>query len=628
MKPEDPADPPTLPAPSAPARREPDTLVAGGADDAPGARQGVIFADDPTNASGVYVFGEVIGRGGMGEVLLAHDRRIGRDVAVKRLRSGAPTQDEIARFLREARIQARLDHPAIVPVYELGRDASGRPYFAMKRLAGTTLAEVLARGPGTRQRLLRAFAEICRAVDFAHARGVVHRDLKPGNIVLGEYGEVCVLDWGAARVLGDAAGGIATADIDTLEGAAPAGQVLGTPGYMAPEQMQHPDVGRAADVYALGAILFELLTGEPLHPRALAIQSTLSSLTITSPATRRPDRPIPPELDALCTAMLVSEPELRPTARRCADSVEEFLDGDRDLERRRTMAIDLVWRARAALDAGLRADAMRTASRALALDPGAEGAAELVTRLMLEPPRHSPPEAREELRRTEAVGTRRHARAAVPGYLLIAAFLPIVIWNGVLRWPVVLGSTAMALVMAFGAWRLVRVPDRSYPWMLLYALGNALLLGVLSRISGSFTFISALVCFITMSSITYPVFVRRPWGLIALLLAGFLVPIGLEAAGAIPSTWAFIEGGMILRSDAVRVDGAPAIVSILLATVATVVMAGLLSLNLARTNRDAQHRLVVQAWHLRQLLPAAPQAGAGAAVAAVAAAPRASAPAL
>src|SRR5262249_5833224 len=148
-----------------------------------------------------------------------------------------------------------------------------------------------------------------------------------------------------------------------------------------------PEVERAADVYALGAILFELLAGEPLHPRATAIQSTLSALTMTSPAARRPERGIPPELDALCTAMLVADPALRPTARRCAVSMEEFLAGDRDLARRRTMAADLAGQARAAYDAGLRADAMRSASRALALDPGAGGAADLVSHLMLEPPR-------------------------------------------------------------------------------------------------------------------------------------------------------------------------------------------------------------------------------------------------
>ncbi len=604
MKPRAPADPPTLP-PSA-VRDEPDTLVRPGTEP-PSTQTGMIVAEDPTKAHGVYVFGEVIGRGGMGEVLLAHDRRIGRDVAVKRLPSGSPTQDEVSRFLREARIQACLDHPAIVPVYEVGRDQLGRPYFTMKRLAGTTLTEILARNAMPRQRLLRALVEVCRAVDFAHARGVVHRDLKPGNIVLGEYGEVYVLDWGAARVLGDIAGGVVTADIDTLEGAAPAGQVLGTPGYMAPEQLQRPEVGRAADVYSLGAILFELLTGEPLHPRATAIPSTLSPATVTSPATRRPVRGIPPELDALCTAMLVADPALRPTARRCADSIEEFLDGDRDLERRRTMALDLMWQARAAYDAGLPADAMRNASRAMALDPEAGGAAELVTRLMLEPPREPPPELRAAIRHTDADGVRRHARAAIPGFVMIAAFLPlIVVWNGVLSWPIVVGSIANALVMAILAWRLVRVPDRSYRWMLLYMCGNALLLAVMSRLSGSFTFVSALVVLITMSSITYPPFLGRPWVVIALALGGFLVPIGLEATGAIPSTWSLVEGGMMLRSDAVRVDGPPAVASIVLATVATVVMAGVLAVKLARANRDAQHRLVIQAWHLRQLLPATP----------------------
>ncbi len=603
MKPGDPAHPKALSSPSARERDEPDTLVRGGGAEAPSERTGVIFADEPTNTFGTYVFGEVLGRGGMGEVLLAHDRRIGRDVAVKRLTSGAPTQDEVARFLREARIQARLDHPSIVPVYELGREPSGRPYFTMKRLSGTTLADVLVQRSATRQRLLRALVEVCRAVDFAHARGVVHRDLKPGNIVLGEYGEVYVLDWGAARVDHDAPG-VATADIDTLEGSAPAGQVLGTPGYMAPEQLQHPEVGRAADVYSLGAILFEILAGEPLHPRATAIPSTLSSATVTTPAGRRPDRGIAPELDALCTAMLVADPQLRPTARRCAEGIEEFLDGDRDLERRRTMAVDLVGHARAAYDAGLRADAMRAASRALALDPGAGGAAELVTHLMLEPPREPPPELHEALRRTDAHGISQHARTAVPGYLLIAAFLPVIIWNGVLSWPTVLSSTAIALAMALAAWRLVRVPDRSFGWMVIYSCGNALLLAVLSRLSSPFTFVSALVCFMTMAMVTYPAFLRRPWVTIGTHLGGFLIPIALEAARVIPSTWSLAPGKLLLHGAAVRVDGLPAVVSILLATVATIVMAGILSARLARVSRDAQHRLVIQAWHLRQLLPA------------------------
>src|SRR6185436_14122971 len=132
-----------------------------------------------------------------------------------------------------------------------------------------------------------------------------------------------------------------------------------------------------------------------------------------------------------------------------------------------------------------------------ALDPGAEGAAELVTRLMLEPPREPSPELREMLRRTDADGIRRHARSAIPGFVLIAAFLPVIVWNGVRSWPTVLASTAIALGLAVAAWRLVRVPNRSYAWMLLYLCGNALLIAVLSRLAGSLTFGPALTIFIT-----------------------------------------------------------------------------------------------------------------------------------
>jgi serine/threonine protein kinase len=326
MKPEDPADPPTLPTSGA-GRDEPDTLVhgRGSSPDVPSTRQGVILTDDPTKASGVYVFGEVIGRGGMGEVLLAHDRRIGRDVAVKRLRSGAPTQDEIARFMREARIQARLDHPAIVPVYELGRDAAGRPYFTMKRLSGTTLTDILGRGSMAGQRLLRAFVEVCRAVDFAHARGVVHRDLKPGNIVLGEYGEVYVLDWGVARVVGDAAGGVVTADIDTLEGAAPAGQVLGTPGYMAPEQLQQPEVGRAADVYSLGAILYALLTGRPPFAGGVVLDILLQVQKCEPDPPRAVNPAADADLEAFCLRCLRKSPAERyPSAAALARELDRL----------------------------------------------------------------------------------------------------------------------------------------------------------------------------------------------------------------------------------------------------------------------------------------------------------------
>src|ERR1043165_5843394 len=152
-----------------------------------------------------------LGAGGMGEVLLASDQQLGRDVAIKRMLASSPALE--ARFLREARIQGRLEHPAIVPVHELATDSEGRPFFVMKRLTGATLSDMLTATTYSRQKLLRAFADVCMAVAFAHSRGIVHRDLKPSNIMLGDFGEVYVLDWGIARILAE----IAEHDVRRLE---------------------------------------------------------------------------------------------------------------------------------------------------------------------------------------------------------------------------------------------------------------------------------------------------------------------------------------------------------------------------------------------------------------------------
>ncbi len=569
---------------------------------------------EETNVSSVYSMGEVIGRGGMGEVSLALDRKIGRDVAIKRLRALAPTEDDISRFMREARIQARLDHPSIVPVYELGKDQAGKPYFTMKRVAGTTLTDLLTSPTTTRQRLLRAFGDVCRAIDFAHTRGVVHRDLKPGNIVLGEFGDVYVLDWGVARVLEDA---VIAADIEVLEGASDA-QIRGTVGYLAPEALRTPDVERAADIYALGAILFELLAGEPLHPRGdKGIESTLSSVTVLSPWKRRADRPrdnprvvgdlaIPPELDTLCVTMLATEPTLRPTARRVADQVESFLDGDRDVARRATMAKDLVFVARAALVEGRRGDAMRAAGRALALDPEALDAAQLITSLMLEPPALPPPELDAVLREADAKYIRRRARTAMLAYLALAAFLPIAAWNGIRRWDVVLGVFGFAVAMALATIELRRKPNRSFVEMLIYACVNSALLVMLTRLAGPFTFVPALATFMVMSMMSYPAFVARPWTpwvLIGTIVTGFVGPIVLEQVGVLHQTWEIRNGELVSHAGALELHGTSSVTLIIVASLVTIVVAGVHGASSARASRQQQHQLVTQAWQLGQLLP-------------------------
>ena len=564
--------------------------------------------DAPPNTLAAYALGEVIGKGGMGEVVNAHDRRIGRDVALKRLNAEAPSEADVNRFLREARIQARLEHPAVVPVHELGRDAQGRPYFTMKRLTGMTLREHLPTELPASQRMLRAFGEICLAVEFAHMRGIVHRDLKPSNIMLGDYGEVYILDWGLARVFSDTTTDVVTTDIDSLDGHGEPSQLLGTPGYIAPEQLAAgAEIARPVDVYALGSILFEILTQQPLHPRKSqsAIASTLSPLTVVSPARRYPHLEIPVELDALCAEALAMDAASRPSARQIAERVQAYLDGDRDVARRKEVALDELAKARTALDRGERAHAMHAAGRAMALDPACPGAAEMVTALVLEPPQDPPVELRQALRSADAESVRRHARTAIGAYLAIASFLPIAAWNGIRKWPEVLAVFAVALLLAMAAWRIRRSPDRTFVAMLGYAIGNGLLLALMGRMAGPFTFVPALMCVVTMSVMAYPAFIERSWILIATMIASFAIPLVLEAQGLLPTTWDLRDGGLFSHAGALVISGTPTAILVIGATVATVIVAGIHAAALGRSNRSAQQQLVMQAWHLRQLLPAA-----------------------
>jgi serine/threonine protein kinase len=216
--------------------------------------------DDPGQR---YAPEEEIGRGGMGVVYRAHDRELQRDVAMKVLRAG-PGADDLARRLhREARVLASLEHPGMVPVHDVGV-LDGQAFYVMKLVRGRRLDEWAAGGPPLSERL-RTIERICETVAFAHAHGVVHRDLKPGNVMLGAFGEVLVMDWGVAKVLADpVAGSIAPAG-DRAEAETAAGTVLGTPGYMAPEQAAGDTraVDARTDVYALGGLLHFLLAGAP-----------------------------------------------------------------------------------------------------------------------------------------------------------------------------------------------------------------------------------------------------------------------------------------------------------------------------------------------------------------------------
>ncbi|HEU4533034.1 MAG TPA: serine/threonine-protein kinase [Polyangiaceae bacterium] len=211
-----------------------------------------------------YELGGVIARGGMGTILRAFDRRLARSVAVKRLDSNAAAL--AARFAREIRITASLQHPAIVPVYDSGVLPDGRPFYAMRYVPGASLQQVMAgrRGEGERLGLLVPMLAVAEAVAYAHERGIIHRDLKPSNVLVGPFGEAVVIDWGLAK-LDDApeAGPVAGARPGDDPLATRAGAVLGTPRYMAPEQARGEVATRRSDVYALGAMLYHALSGVP-----------------------------------------------------------------------------------------------------------------------------------------------------------------------------------------------------------------------------------------------------------------------------------------------------------------------------------------------------------------------------
>jgi serine/threonine-protein kinase len=221
--------------------------------------------------------------GGMGEVYRCGDDALGRDLALKVLKAELHgNADAEERFLREARLTGSLQHPGIVPVHQLGRLADGRPCYTMKLVRGRTLADLLRDepdGPERLPRLLAVIEKVCQAVAFAHSRGVIHRDLKPANVMVGEFGEVQVMDWGLAKDLHAGAsatesamsGAMSAAEGETGEwvaestGLSRAGAALGTPAYMPPEQAagDWDIVDQRADVFALGSILCEVLTGRP-----------------------------------------------------------------------------------------------------------------------------------------------------------------------------------------------------------------------------------------------------------------------------------------------------------------------------------------------------------------------------
>jgi eukaryotic-like serine/threonine-protein kinase len=250
-----------------------ETLVAGAERDNEAAALPRAGMTVPSGMERYQHLGE-IGRGGMGTVYSVRDLGLLRTSAMKVMAPHLATRrHEAERFLREARITAQLDHPNIVPVHEIGTDERGNLYFTMKRVEGRTLNDWidesggLPRQPEQSRLMLDAYLKVCDAVAFAHSRGVIHCDIKPSNVMVGPFGQVYLMDWGLAQVLGEPAPA-ADAGVETAEEPAPrrAGRPAGTPAFMSPEQAACAPLDKRADVFGLGALLYTILTGDPPFP--------------------------------------------------------------------------------------------------------------------------------------------------------------------------------------------------------------------------------------------------------------------------------------------------------------------------------------------------------------------------
>jgi serine/threonine protein kinase/formylglycine-generating enzyme required for sulfatase activity len=289
-----------------------------------------------------YLLGGELGRGGVGRVVKAFDRDLGRTVAMKLPLTWPLPAAEADKFIEEAQATGQLEHPNIVPIYDIGQLESGEYYYTMKRVRAHSLRDVMdglkAKRPEiviqyTQARLLQIFLQIVQAVQYAHTRGVVHRDLKPDNIMLGDYGEVHVMDWGLARVMDrDVVTSRSLLGGHRIE----QGQTIGTPAYMPPEQAQGrlEDVDESSDIYSLGVILYEMMTLRQPHARENAMATLLAVITDPVPPPRTVTKvPIADDLERIILRALEKTPSDRwGSAGLFHEAVQSYLDGRNERE--------------------------------------------------------------------------------------------------------------------------------------------------------------------------------------------------------------------------------------------------------------------------------------------------------
>jgi serine/threonine-protein kinase len=469
----------------------------------------------------------------------------------------------------------------------------------------------------TRRKLLTAYSSVCLAVAFANSRGVLHRDLKPGNIMLGSYGEVYLLDWGLAKL---------TAGEDPDESIRPSGhqtetqigEVMGTPGYMSPEQLRGEidQLDARTDIYALGVILFEMLTLSPLHDRKGldTIYNSTLGMRDHRMSERAFARSVPPELVAICVKATALEPKDRyASARELHEAIERFLEGNRDLKQREELAAG---HAKTALEAvalaatmpEMRELALREAGAALAIDPSNAGALETLSRLMLEMPAEMSPEARAEFERSRRATDRETRRGTFLSYLTWMLFVPVVLSLGV-RDKVAAGITGAAVILAavlswLSATRRIGGSAR----FVVYCFGT-LAIASTCTLMGWAIVVPGLAAVHTVGFMLYGEKRHQPAALVLGVLS-VMVPFALQEAGWLQSPYVFEGDRMVVLP---RMTGLPPVrtqIYLVLASLAAIVAPTLVISRLRDTLETAEERAFMHAWSLQNLVPARARAAA------------------
>ena len=448
---------------------------------------------------------------------------------------------------------------------------------------------------------------------------MVHRDLKPTNVMLGDFGEVYVLDWGVAKIAG-----AAEAKADVISGEADSvqthqGALVGTPGYMSPEQARGDidAIGPATDVYALGAILFEILALEPLHTgRTVAAILASTQMKIQAPSERAPGAEIAPELDVICTRATAFEPAERfPSARAMHEAIERVLAGERDAERRKELAKDLVAKGRDALakaneggpDAERhRSEGMRALGHAVALDPNDNSTLQVILDTVLSASA-LPPEAEAQLKKVELADRARAARRSALMYATWLLLVPTVFVFGVRSWPAFIALLVSSLAaIGFAAW-VSTSPERAAPrYMRIMIVINFILVACSTTCFGPFIFAPALA---GTSAAVFVVAIRantltRRW-LMSLSLLSVFVPYALQVFGVMPPSYAFHDGIIEIRPILEDFPARYAPWGLSIVTAAQLVLPALLVTRAVDGLVAAERTNFAQAWRLKQLLPPA-----------------------